>query len=169
MWERKESTRLCSVVNFVQNVQKVLGTGMDFLQYSLHEWARYRYCTELKLSGAVQDVVSVSTMHVVYCINSYKTIIYICSVVWSVLVEQRARACTSPVPRVTLQRYLYPGYSTTGVQNRTEHTEFRVEDKLLAELHADLFSRHARPVEVHVLWRSRIEVKMLCPTTFIVD
>ena len=39
----------------------------------------------------------------------------------------------------------------------------------LAELHADLFRRHASPLEDCVLWRSTTEVKMLCPTRFVVD
>ena len=39
----------------------------------------------------------------------------------------------------------------------------------LPELHADLFSRHASPLEVYVLWRSTKEVKMLCLTRFVVD
>ena len=140
MSERKYSPRLCYVVNFVQNVQEVSGTGMDFLQNLRNGRAGYRHCTEL----------DVNTINVVYCIHSYKTIVYIFSVVLSVRVKQRARACTSPVPRGTLQRYPYPGYCTTGVQNKTEHAEFRVGDKLLAELHADLFSRHVRPLEVYV-------------------
>ena len=38
----------------------------------------------------------------------------------------------------------------------------------LTELHADLFSRHATPLEVYVLWRSTKEVKMLCLTRFVV-
>ena len=37
------------------------------------------------------------------------------------------------------------------------------------ELHADLFSRHASPLEAYFLWRSQIEVKMVCPTVFMVD
>ena len=37
------------------------------------------------------------------------------------------------------------------------------------ELHADLFSRHASPLEVYVLWRSTKEVKMLSPTRFVAD
>ena len=40
---------------------------------------------------------------------------------------------------------------------------------VVPELHADLFSRHASPLEVCVLWRSTKEVKMLCPTRFVVD
>ena len=40
---------------------------------------------------------------------------------------------------------------------------------LLAELHADLFSRHASHLEFYVLWRSTKEVNMLCPTRFVVD
>ena len=39
----------------------------------------------------------------------------------------------------------------------------------MSELHADLFSRHASPLEVWVLWQSTKEVKMLCPTKFVVD
>ena len=39
-------------------------------------------------------------------------------------------------------------------------------NKLLPELHADLFSRHASPLEVCGLWRSTKEVKRLCPTSF---
>ena len=39
---------------------------------------------------------------------------------------------------------------------------------IFAELQADLFSRHASPLEVCVLWRSTKE-KMLYPTIFVVD
>ena len=39
----------------------------------------------------------------------------------------------------------------------------------LPELHADLFSRHASPLEVCVLWRSTKEMKLLCPTRFVAD
>ena len=40
--------------------------------------------------------------------------------------------------------------------------------KILAELHGDLFSRHASPLEAYVLWRPTKEVNM-CPTIFVVD
>ena len=40
---------------------------------------------------------------------------------------------------------------------------------VLAELHVDLFSRHASPLEVYVLCRSTKEVNMLCPTRLVVD
>ena len=39
----------------------------------------------------------------------------------------------------------------------------------LAELHADLFSRHASPLNVCAFWRSTKEVKRLCPTRFVID
>ena len=39
----------------------------------------------------------------------------------------------------------------------------------IPELRADMFGRHASPLEVYVLWRSRTEVKMLRPTRFVVD
>ena len=39
----------------------------------------------------------------------------------------------------------------------------------LPELYANLFSRHASPSQVCVLWRSTKEVKMLGPTRFVVD
>ena len=32
-----------------------------------------------------------------------------------------------------------------------------------------LFSRHASPLQVYVLWRSTIEVKMFSPTRYVVD
>ena len=38
-----------------------------------------------------------------------------------------------------------------------------------AELHADFFSAMLVLWEFMFLWRSRIEVKMLCPTRFVVD
>ena len=42
--------------------------------------------------------------------------------------------------------------------------------RILAKLHADLFSRHASPLVVYVfLWRSTKEVKMVCPTRFVAD
>ena len=37
------------------------------------------------------------------------------------------------------------------------------------ELHADLFSRHASPSDVCVMWRSTEEVNIACPTRFVVD
>ena len=40
----------------------------------------------------------------------------------------------------------------------------------LLQLHADLFSRHASPLKLYVLWRWTKEVKMLCTTRlFVVD
>ena len=42
-------------------------------------------------------------------------------------------------------------------------------DPVLVELHGDLFSRHASPLEVYVLWRSTKDVNMLCPARFVVD
>ena len=39
----------------------------------------------------------------------------------------------------------------------------------LPELHGDLFSHHASPLEANVLWRSTKEVDILCPTRFVVD
>ena len=39
----------------------------------------------------------------------------------------------------------------------------------LAELHANLFSRHASPLKGMFLWRSTQEVKVLCSTRFVVD
>ena len=45
----------------------------------------------------------------------------------------------------------------------------RVEYEILAELHADLFTRDTSPVEGYVSWRStKEEVKMLRPTRFVV-
>ena len=40
---------------------------------------------------------------------------------------------------------------------------------LLAELHADLFCRHASSLVVFVLWWLTKEVNMLCPMRFLVD
>ena len=40
---------------------------------------------------------------------------------------------------------------------------------ILAELNADLFSHHSSPLEFMFLWPSTKEVKMLCPTRFVVD
>ena len=40
---------------------------------------------------------------------------------------------------------------------------------VLPELHADLFSRHARPLEVHVFVAVDQEMEMLNPTRFVVD
>ena len=39
----------------------------------------------------------------------------------------------------------------------------------LPELHADLLSRHASPLEFCILWRSTKEVNMFCSTRFVVD
>ena len=39
----------------------------------------------------------------------------------------------------------------------------------VAEFHGDLFSRHASPSEGWVFWHSTKEVKMLCPTRFVVE
>ena len=39
----------------------------------------------------------------------------------------------------------------------------------LPESHTGLFSRHGSPLDLYVLWRSKKQVKILCPTRFVVD
>ena len=67
-------------------------------------------------------------------------------------------------------------YTWTAIHHAFQYTRYlspnnnrSLRGEVLPDLHADLFSRHASSSEVYVLWWSTKEVKMLCPTRFVVD